>query len=217
MAAARLSRTTGDGSARDQHVVERDDLPPVGFSTLAASACTAAMAACSVYAPKRRDCSARSISDCAFGDLLAIPARAVLIFEQHQFAGRSGARFAPRFVQQHQRQQTERLCIVQQLDNESTKAQRLRGQIAAREFGAVGGAVAFVEDQIQHVQHALEPLGQFGERRHDVRQRVVADLRFRPARCVARSSASARDRRARSAPWSVRRLRATSARCARPA
>ena len=165
----------------NEHVVERDDLLPVGLVRRSPrSACTAAMAACNVYAPKRRDCSARSISDSASAICIAIPARPILIFEQHQFAGWGGARFAPRFVQQHERQQTERLWIVQQLDNESTEAQRFLRQIAAREFGTVGGAVAFVEDQIQHVQHALEPLRQLGERRHDVRQRVVADLRLWP-------------------------------------
>ena len=37
-----------------------------------------------------------------FGDLRAIPARAILVFEQHQFTGRRGARLTPRFVQQHQ-------------------------------------------------------------------------------------------------------------------
>ncbi len=45
-----------------QHVVEPDDLRPVGRGRVGASACTAAIAACSVYGPNRRDASARSTS-----------------------------------------------------------------------------------------------------------------------------------------------------------
>jgi hypothetical protein len=45
----------------------------------------------------------------AFGNLRAIPTRAVLILEQYQIAGGVHARVTPRVVQQHQRDQRHRL------------------------------------------------------------------------------------------------------------
>ena len=39
--------------------------------------------------------------------------------------------------------------------------------------------MTFVEDQIEHLQGALEPSGQLGPSRYLIRDRLVADLRFR--------------------------------------
>ena len=47
-ATARFSSNTGDGSAPEQHVVEADDLGQSVAALVGASACTAAIAACSV-------------------------------------------------------------------------------------------------------------------------------------------------------------------------
>ena len=44
-ATARFSSITGDGIRSQQHVVEADDLRPVGRGGVGASACTAAIAA----------------------------------------------------------------------------------------------------------------------------------------------------------------------------
>ena len=63
MAAARFSSTTGDGSARTSTSYRPTICAQSVASAVAASACTAAIAACNVYGPKRRDEKARSTSD----------------------------------------------------------------------------------------------------------------------------------------------------------
>jgi len=63
----------------------------------------------------------------------AIPCRAFLLLQQHQLAGRRAARRAPRFVQQHQRKESDDLGRRHQLDQESSETDRLSGQIVTRE------------------------------------------------------------------------------------
>ena len=53
----------------------------------------------------------------AFGDLCVVPERAVLLVQQHEFAGRCGACRATRIVQQHQGQQRHRFGFRQQFDS----------------------------------------------------------------------------------------------------
>jgi hypothetical protein len=48
--------------------------------------------------------------------LVPVPEGAVLILEQDQLARRRGARRAPGFLQQHQREQSDRLGLRQQVD-----------------------------------------------------------------------------------------------------
>ena len=109
-----------------QHVVEADDLRPVGRGRASrASACTAAIAACSVYGPNRRDrqrplderaALRRSAPDSTAIDPArrAAPARRLPIVRAR----------APRVVQQHQRQQAHRLRLRQQLDEQPSQPDR---------------------------------------------------------------------------------------------
>ena len=48
----------------------------------------------------------------ALGDLAGVPARAVLVLQQHELAGRVEARVAARVMEQHQREQAEHLGLV---------------------------------------------------------------------------------------------------------
>ena len=61
-ATARFSSTTGDGSARASTSYSPTICAQSVAAALGASACTAAIAAWSVYGPNRRDDSARSTS-----------------------------------------------------------------------------------------------------------------------------------------------------------
>ena len=94
-ATARFSSTTGDGLSR---AAARRRAPTICAQSVArgvgASACTAAIAACSVYGPNRRDDSARSTSAVPSAICSAVPQRAVLVVEQDQLAVRRGR--APR-------------------------------------------------------------------------------------------------------------------------
>src|SRR5579872_4604986 len=48
----------------------------------------------------------------ALFDVRAFPAGAILVLEQHQFAGVTGTRLAPRIVEQHERKQAEGFRLV---------------------------------------------------------------------------------------------------------
>ena len=61
---------------------------------------------------------------------------------------RRRARRAPRLVQQHQREQPDRLGLRQQLDEQPPEPDRLGGEIVPRERLAGRSGVAFVEDEI---------------------------------------------------------------------
>jgi hypothetical protein len=115
----------------------------------------------------------------AFADQLAIPERAILIGEQNDLARRRCTRRAPGFVQQHQRQQADGFGLRQQGDKQSAKADRLRGEVDARERFARRRRIAFVEHEIDHAQHAVEALGQLIGIGHLVRNARVANLGLR--------------------------------------
>ncbi len=112
----------------------------------------------------------------ALRDLIPAPPRAVLVVQQHQLAGRPGARGPPRLVQQHQSQEAHRLGLRQELDQEASQADGLAGEVGAGERLARGGGVALVEHQVDHVEHRVEPVGQLDARRHLVGNARVADL-----------------------------------------
>ena len=88
-----------------QHVVEADDLRPVGRGggrRLGVHRRDRRLNRVRADPPRRQ----RPLHEPrALRDLIPVPQRAVLIVEQDQLARRRRARRAPRFVQQHQRQQ----------------------------------------------------------------------------------------------------------------
>ena len=137
------------------------------------------MAACSAYGPIDRVASERSTRLVPFGDLRAIPQRAVLVRQEHQLAVGRRARGTPRLLQQHEGEQTDRLGIGQELDQKPPYADRLGGQVDARHRAARRGRVAFVEHQVDDAQHRIEALRQLVGFRHLVGNARVADLALR--------------------------------------
>ena len=113
------------------------------------------------------------------GDLLAVPAPPILLVQKDQFARGRAARRAPRFMQQHQREQAHRLGLGQKFDQQPRQADRLPGEILPRQRFARRSGVALVEHQVDHAQHARQPLRQFLRRRHPIGNSGVAYLRLR--------------------------------------
>ena len=94
------------------------------------------------------------------GDLLPVPLGPVLLGQRHQRPVRLGAGGPPRVGQQHQRQQAGHLAVLgQQPAQPAGEPDRLPRQRRDRQLLPVAGAVALAEDQVQHVQHGLQPLG----------------------------------------------------------
>ena len=79
-------------------------------------------------------------------------------------------------MEQHQRQQSHHLGLRQQLVQEPRQADRLAREIGARQRFARRGGVPLVEHEVDHLQHRVQPLRQFGRRRHLVGDAGVADL-----------------------------------------
>ena len=80
-------------------------------------------------------------------------------------------------MQQHQRQQPERLRLVgHQRAQQPREPDRLGAQLAAHQRVARGRGVALVEDQVQRRQHRAEPRRQVGVARDLVGDPGAADL-----------------------------------------
>ena len=114
----------------------------------------------------------------ALDDRFACPERAILRFEQHRTTvGRRETRRSTCIVQQHERQQPHHLRLVwHEVAQRATEANRLGGQLVADDRVAGGGGIAFVEDQVDHRQHGVEPLWQQVICWDLIRDSRVADL-----------------------------------------
>ena len=64
-------------------------------------------------------------------DVAAIPERAVLVGEEHDLALGRRARRAPRFLQQHERQQAHGLGLGQELHQQAAQPDRLPRQVVS--------------------------------------------------------------------------------------
>ena len=126
----RLSSTTGDGLDDEQAIVEEHDLMPVRGRRRRDedSACTAAIAACKVYAPNRRERRALSVSADALGDLLPIPQRAILMVEEDQLSFGVALRAARRDSwSEHEPEETHHLRPREEIEEASGPDGSLRG------------------------------------------------------------------------------------------
>ena len=142
--------------------------------------------------PSRRE---RARHQCgAFADLIAIPQPAILVGEQHDFAGRRRARRAPGFVEQHEREQADRLGLGQQIDQQSSEPNRLARQVHPRHRLSRRRRIALVEHEIDHAQHAVEPLGQLRRLRDLIRNAGVADFCLRPHDALRERGRGAQER-----------------------
>ncbi len=130
------------------------------------------MAACSVYGPSGRPCEPSSVSARANAAKPAmneqlIPARTILRQQQHRLARRADARPRPRRLQLHQRHQPVRFRFVgHEPGQDAAEAQRVLAQVGAHPFVAARRRVAFVEDQVDDLEHRRQPRRQLGAARH---------------------------------------------------
>ncbi len=84
----------------------------------------------------------------AFGDLVAVPERAILVVEQDEFSVGRGAGGAARLLQQHEAEQARDLGFGKKLEQEPAEADGFVTECCA---GGIGG-VALVEDEIDDVE-----------------------------------------------------------------
>src|SRR5208282_18155 len=80
----------------------------------------------------------------AFGDLVLVPERPILLLEQDQVSAARGSGGAPRLVQQHEPQQAHHLGFREQVEQESAQTDGLAAKFGACRFRRV----SLVEDQI---------------------------------------------------------------------
>ena len=107
---------------------------------------------------------------------LTVPERAVLVAQQDELSRRRGARGAPRFVQQHQREQSQRLGLRQQVDEQTSQADRLAREVGPRQRAPRRRGIPLVEHEVDHVQHRVEPPRQIAPHRHLIGNARVPNL-----------------------------------------
>jgi len=116
----------------------------------------------------------------AFGDHVPIPARAILLGEQHEIAIARHTSRAPRVDEQHEREKAHCFGFVrQQLHDEAAEAGRFNAEVVANQPIAGCRCVAFVEDQVDNSEN-----GAYATRKilcigHPIGNGGVADLALR--------------------------------------
>ena len=94
----------------------------------------------------------------ALGDLLPVPKRAVLLFQEHDVPDSSLAAGAAGIMQQHQREQASDLAAAgHQRVEQPSQSDRLAREIRPHQVVAAGCDIALGEDEIDHGEHAVEP------------------------------------------------------------
>ena len=112
----------------------------------------------------------------AFNNLRLIPAAAVLLVEAHQLARLIGTRGAAGVMQQHQGQQPHQLRIGQQLKQQTPETDSLGAEVGTGQLAAAGGGIAFIENQVDHPLHVIQPSRQLFVCGYSVGNARVANL-----------------------------------------
>ena len=145
-----------------------------------ASSWREAIAAWIWYGPGRRASERLLDQLLPFGDPIGIPEAAILVVEQDQLACRSDTRLASGVVEEHEGQQSGRLGLIgEQRHHGPCQPDRLGAQLAPDERITRGGRIPLVEDEIQHAQDTVQPLGKQLRRRDTERDARVPDLALR--------------------------------------
>jgi hypothetical protein len=163
-----------------QGLVERRDLRPVGaveVRRLGVQRGDRRLDHVGTGAPQLQRADERGAAVC---DPARVPARAVLILERDEVAGRVHACGSPRVGEQQQREQPERFGLVgHELREQPGEADRLLAQVAPHRQLPARGAVALGVEEVDHAQDTGEALGEQLVRRHAERDRGVGDLAAR--------------------------------------
>ena len=163
---------------RVQPIVELRDLLPVGVLGARRLGVHGRDRSLERIGPRRRGAQRFLDERAPFVELRAIPARSILMREQHQLARRVHPRLAPRIVQQHERVKRVHLGDGrrQERTQEARQANGLGAQLAALQRLALRRRVAFVEHQVDDRHYLGEPLGKLRRRRHAIGDARVLDL-----------------------------------------
>ncbi len=195
-----VQRHDGRGLQALEKVVEADDLRPVrllGARRLAMQGRDRRLQRERAGAAAKRLLDQRQ----RLGDLRVIPAAAILLLEHDEIAGRVETRLAPRIVQQHEREERRRFrrrLRRHQRPHQAPETDGLGAEVGPHERLAARGRVAFVEDEIDHRQHGVEPRGHVVRVGHGVRNAARRESCASRAPAAAPSSLPARETRARS-------------------
>ena len=129
-------------------------------SAVGARACSPAIAACSTKGPGRPGRSASSSRSDASLIINGSHWSAILILEQHHRSVGTDSGRAARVVEQHQREQSERLRLSRhEVAHERDEMDRVVAQLGAHEIIAFGREVPLVEHEVQHLQHRVQSRG----------------------------------------------------------
>ncbi len=103
----------------------------------------------------------------AFGDERAIPGRSILIAKQahRAIAAKTGGKARSMQLHQGQQRPRSRRSGRGMFGNESRQANRFQGDVLSDQGVARRRGVAFVEHQVERIEHRIEALGQLGGRR----------------------------------------------------
>ncbi len=162
-------------SQAQQHVVEPDDLRPVGLRRAGRLGMHGDDCRLQGIGPEVAAGQGAAHQHRTLGDQSPVPGAAVLVLQPHQLAGRIGTRGAARIVQQHQRQQAHHLGVGQQFQQQPAEADGLGAKIGPGQRRPRRSRIALVEHQVDHPQHAVEPCRQFLALRHAVGNPRIAD------------------------------------------
>jgi hypothetical protein len=202
-ATARFSSTTGEG-AMHQRGVQRSDARPVRLSRAGRPRVAggdgrlqgigAAQAAEPLGSLQRRE---------AATDEERVPARAILVQQQHGLSRGAGPRAQPRGLDLHERDQAVDLGLLgREPGQDAPQAQRLVAQRGPHPVVARRGRIALVEDEVDDLEHRGQPRGELGPR--GISKGTPASARVRFALTMRWATVASLTRKARASSAVVR-------------
>ena len=162
----------------EQHTVEPGDLPPIGVGGRACLGVHRGNRGLERVGTEPPRAERAGQPRRAFGNLIAVPAAAVLRVEQHELAGRRCPCRPTRLLQQHERQKSLGLGVRQQVDQQSPEAKGFARERVVGHRGAGRRRIALVEHEVDDVEHRVEPLRKLRSLGHLIRKARVANLRL---------------------------------------
>ena len=166
--------------------VQADDLVPVGRRPRPRPGVKRRSPPELCTGPNRRETNACSISRIAFRDLLSVPPRSILVVEPDYLA--CPPRCAPRGVTREEAssKQPRASGSGSSSSKQSPEPDRLGPKDRVASAIRHERRVAFVEDEIDHTQHRVEPVGQLRRRRNLYGMRASRIFDFaRTMRCAS--------------------------------
>lgn len=112
-------------------------------------------------------------------DGLPVPAPPVLLLEGDEIPSRGGAAGGPGVVQEHEGQEPEDLGFPGEMaPDDPRQPDGVGAEILPHQGFTLGGRVSLVEDEVEDLQHRIQPLGEQVRRRNAVGDPRAPDLRL---------------------------------------